>query len=80
MTGSNPETLVRTAGRPVRCVMAGGSLVGLSAAIALSRLGMDVTVLERSPARPAEASGALLGCRAGASMPGRIRGLARHLR
>ena len=35
----------------VRCVVAGGNLVGLSAAIALSRLGMDVTVLERSPAR-----------------------------
>lgn len=27
--------------RPVRCVVVGGSLVGLSTAIALSRLGMD---------------------------------------
>ena len=31
--------------------MAGGSLVGLSAAIALSRLGITVTVLEHSPSR-----------------------------
>jgi 2-polyprenyl-6-methoxyphenol hydroxylase-like FAD-dependent oxidoreductase len=38
------------ASRPVRCVVAGGSLVGLSAAIALSRLGLDVTVAEQSPA------------------------------
>jgi 2-polyprenyl-6-methoxyphenol hydroxylase-like FAD-dependent oxidoreductase len=47
------------AGRPVRCVVAGGSLVGLSAAIALSRLGMDVTVLERSPARAVDGGGGL---------------------
>jgi 2-polyprenyl-6-methoxyphenol hydroxylase-like FAD-dependent oxidoreductase len=33
---------------PLRCVVAGGSLVGLSAAIALSRLGFEVTVAERS--------------------------------
>jgi 2-polyprenyl-6-methoxyphenol hydroxylase-like FAD-dependent oxidoreductase len=46
-------------GRPVRCVVAGGSLVGLSAAIALSRLGMDVTVLERSPARAVDGGGGL---------------------
>jgi 2-polyprenyl-6-methoxyphenol hydroxylase-like FAD-dependent oxidoreductase len=43
----------------VRCVVAGGSLVGLSAAIALSRLGMDVTVLERSPARAVAGGGGL---------------------
>ncbi|MGD0377003.1 MAG: FAD-dependent monooxygenase [Streptosporangiaceae bacterium] len=47
------------AGRPVRCVVAGGSLVGLSAAIALSRIGMDVTVLERSPARAVDGGGGL---------------------
>src|ERR1700728_3733104 len=43
----------------VRCVVAGGSLVGLSAAIALSRLGMEVTVLERSPAPAVEGGGGL---------------------
>jgi 2-polyprenyl-6-methoxyphenol hydroxylase-like FAD-dependent oxidoreductase len=43
----------------VRCAVAGGSLVGLSAAIALSRLGMDVTVLERSPARAVAGGGGL---------------------
>jgi len=47
------------AGRPVQCVVVGGSLVGLSAAIALSRLGMDVTVLERSPARAVDGGGGL---------------------
>jgi 2-polyprenyl-6-methoxyphenol hydroxylase-like FAD-dependent oxidoreductase len=41
------------------CVVAGGSLVGLSAAIALSRLGMNVTVLERSPARAVDGGGGL---------------------
>jgi 2-polyprenyl-6-methoxyphenol hydroxylase-like FAD-dependent oxidoreductase len=45
--------------RPVRCVVAGGSLVGLSTAIALSRLGFEVTVAERSPARAAEQGGGL---------------------
>jgi 2-polyprenyl-6-methoxyphenol hydroxylase-like FAD-dependent oxidoreductase len=39
--------------------MVGGSLVGLSAAIALSRLGMEVTVLERSPARAGDGGGGL---------------------
>jgi len=43
----------------MRCVVAGGSLVGLSAAIALSQLGMDVTVLERSPARAVDGGGGL---------------------
>jgi 2-polyprenyl-6-methoxyphenol hydroxylase-like FAD-dependent oxidoreductase len=45
--------------RRVLCVVAGGSLVGLSAAIALSRAGMDVTVLERSPARAVAGGGGL---------------------
>ena len=44
---------------PVRCVIAGGSLVGLSLAIALSELGMEVTVLERSPAPAVEVGGGL---------------------
>jgi 2-polyprenyl-6-methoxyphenol hydroxylase-like FAD-dependent oxidoreductase len=38
-------------------VVAGGSLVGLSAAIALSRLGAEVTVAERSPARAVDGGG-----------------------
>jgi len=45
--------------RPVRCVVAGGSLVGLSLAIALSELGLEVTVLERSPAPAIEVGGGL---------------------
>jgi len=45
--------------RPVRCVVAGGSLVGLSLAIALSDLGLEVTVLERSPAPAIEVGGGL---------------------
>jgi 2-polyprenyl-6-methoxyphenol hydroxylase-like FAD-dependent oxidoreductase len=45
--------------RPVQCAVVGGSLVGLSAAIALSRLGIDVTVLERSPARADDGGGGL---------------------
>jgi 2-polyprenyl-6-methoxyphenol hydroxylase-like FAD-dependent oxidoreductase len=49
----------RPAGRPVRCVVAGGSLVGLSAAIALSDVGFDVTVAERSPARAVAGGGGL---------------------
>lgn len=45
--------------RPLRVVIAGGSLVGLSAAIALSRLGAEVTVAERSPARAVDGGGGL---------------------
>src|ERR1700734_668767 len=49
----------RPADSPVQCLVAGGSLVGLSAAIALSRLGVDVTVAERSPARAVDGGGGL---------------------
>src|SRR5271163_2096279 len=49
----------RPADSPVQCVVAGGSLVGLSAAIALSRLGFEVTVAERSPARAVDGGGGL---------------------
>jgi len=45
--------------RPVRCVVAGGSLVGLYAAIAMSRLAIEVTVAERSPAPAADGGGGL---------------------
>ena len=48
-----------SAAGPVTCAVVGGSLVGLSAAIALSRLGMDVTVFERSPARAIDGGGGL---------------------
>lgn len=48
--------MVTAATKSIRAVVAGGSLAGLSAAIALSRLGIDVTVFERSPARAAEVS------------------------
>jgi 2-polyprenyl-6-methoxyphenol hydroxylase-like FAD-dependent oxidoreductase len=51
--------MASTAADGLHGVVAGGSLVGLSAAIALSRLGMDVTVLERSPARAVEGGGGL---------------------
>jgi 2-polyprenyl-6-methoxyphenol hydroxylase-like FAD-dependent oxidoreductase len=44
---------------PARCVVVGGSLVGLSAAMALSRAGFQVTVAERSPAPAAESGGGL---------------------
>jgi 2-polyprenyl-6-methoxyphenol hydroxylase-like FAD-dependent oxidoreductase len=43
----------------LECVVVGGSLVGLSAAIALSRLGINVTVLERSPSRAVDGGGGL---------------------
>ena len=54
------STREAAADRAPRCVVAGGSLVGLSAAIALSGFGIDVTVLERSPSR-ADAGGGGLG-------------------
>jgi 2-polyprenyl-6-methoxyphenol hydroxylase-like FAD-dependent oxidoreductase len=47
------------ADRPLQCLVVGGSLVGLSAATALSRLGMDVTVLERSPGPAIDGGGGL---------------------
>ena len=43
----------------MKCVVAGGSLVGLSTAIALSRVGFEVTVAERSPARAVDGGGGL---------------------
>jgi 2-polyprenyl-6-methoxyphenol hydroxylase-like FAD-dependent oxidoreductase len=46
-------------GEPIRCTVAGGSLVGLSTAIALSRLGAAVTVVERSPGRAVDGGGGL---------------------
>lgn len=54
-----PGAAAPRAARPLRCVVVGGSLVGLSAAIALSRLGVEVTVAERSPARAADGGGRL---------------------
>jgi 2-polyprenyl-6-methoxyphenol hydroxylase-like FAD-dependent oxidoreductase len=45
--------------RELHCVVAGGSLVGLSAATALSRLGINMTVLERSPSRAVDVGGGL---------------------
>src|ERR1700678_91524 len=47
------------AAQPIRCVVAGGGRVGLSAAVALSRLGFEVTVAERSPARAVDGGGGL---------------------
>jgi 2-polyprenyl-6-methoxyphenol hydroxylase-like FAD-dependent oxidoreductase len=49
----------RPADSPVRCLVVGGSLVGLSAAIALSRVSFDVTVAERSPVRAVDGGGGL---------------------
>jgi 2-polyprenyl-6-methoxyphenol hydroxylase-like FAD-dependent oxidoreductase len=48
-----------TAARPLQCVVVGGSLVGLSTAIALSRVGFEVTVVEQSPARAVDGGGGL---------------------
>jgi 2-polyprenyl-6-methoxyphenol hydroxylase-like FAD-dependent oxidoreductase len=53
----NVDQPVPDQARPLRCVVVGGSLVGLSAAIALSRLGAEVTVAERSPARVIDGGG-----------------------
>jgi 2-polyprenyl-6-methoxyphenol hydroxylase-like FAD-dependent oxidoreductase len=65
--GSNPERFIvadssatgPAAARPIGCVVVGGSLVGLSTAIALSRLGFAVTVAERSPAQAVDGGGGL---------------------
>jgi 2-polyprenyl-6-methoxyphenol hydroxylase-like FAD-dependent oxidoreductase len=54
-----PPLMTDGPGTPVRCVVVGGSLVGLSAAIGLSRLGLQVTVAERSPAPATESGGGL---------------------
>jgi ribulose 1,5-bisphosphate synthetase/thiazole synthase len=51
----------RAAVRPLRCVVAGGSLVGLCTAIALSRFGVKVTVAERSPAQAVDGGGLGVG-------------------
>ena len=48
-----------SARRALYCVVAGGSLVGLSAAIALSRLGITVTVSSASPSRAGADGGGL---------------------
>ena len=53
------DSAPQAAARPMRCTVAGGSLVGLSTAIALSRLGLEVTVAERSPARAVDGGGGL---------------------
>jgi 2-polyprenyl-6-methoxyphenol hydroxylase-like FAD-dependent oxidoreductase len=50
---------MRSSATSTSSVVVGGSLVGLSAAIALSRLGIDVTVFERSPARAIDGGGGL---------------------
>jgi 2-polyprenyl-6-methoxyphenol hydroxylase-like FAD-dependent oxidoreductase len=52
-------SMMTASSTPIRAIVAGGSLVGLSAAMALSRLGVDVTVFERTPARPADGGGGL---------------------
>ena len=43
----------------MQCVVVGGSLVGLTTAIALSRLEIGVTVLEQSPTRAVDGGGGL---------------------
>jgi 2-polyprenyl-6-methoxyphenol hydroxylase-like FAD-dependent oxidoreductase len=59
LADASPAPGGRSDDRALRCVVAGGSLVGLSAAIALSRLGFEVTVAERSPARAVDGGGGL---------------------
>ena len=59
MTDDRVDRHAQAAARPLRCVVAGGSLVGLSAAIALARLGSEVTVAEQSPARAVDGGGGL---------------------
>ena len=58
-SGGSDVTDASPADRAVRCVVAGGSLVGLSSAIALASQGMDVTVLEQSPSPATESGGGL---------------------
>jgi 2-polyprenyl-6-methoxyphenol hydroxylase-like FAD-dependent oxidoreductase len=48
-----------TRAEPFRCVVVGGSLIGLATTIALSRLGFEVLVAERSPARAVDGGGGL---------------------
>jgi 2-polyprenyl-6-methoxyphenol hydroxylase-like FAD-dependent oxidoreductase len=59
MTEDRRNTPAGAAARPLTCVVAGGSLVGLSTAIALSRIGFEVTVAERSPMRAVDGGGGL---------------------
>jgi 2-polyprenyl-6-methoxyphenol hydroxylase-like FAD-dependent oxidoreductase len=56
---TNSPATGHAAAKPIRCVVAGGSLVGLSTAIALSRLGFEVTVAERSPEQAVGGGGGL---------------------
>jgi 2-polyprenyl-6-methoxyphenol hydroxylase-like FAD-dependent oxidoreductase len=59
MTDDHATAAAQAGTRPIRCVVVGGSLVGLSTAIALSRLGFAMTVLEQSPARAVAGGGGL---------------------
>jgi len=52
-------SLSRTGAAPLRVLVVGGSLVGLSSAIALARSGMRVTVLERTGSSGYEGGGGL---------------------
>jgi 2-polyprenyl-6-methoxyphenol hydroxylase-like FAD-dependent oxidoreductase len=59
VTDDRVDRHAQSAAGPLRCVVAGGSLVGLSAAIALARLGSEVTVAEQSPAQAVDGGGGL---------------------
>jgi 2-polyprenyl-6-methoxyphenol hydroxylase-like FAD-dependent oxidoreductase len=57
---NRPAAGARPSGQaPLRCLVVGGSLVGLTAAIALSRLGLAVTVAERSLTRAVDGGGGI---------------------